>query len=88
MDAVKKCWASLYSYHSVQYRKQHIQPINTQMAVVIQLMIPSECAGVLFTNHPDGNPTKVLITANYGLGEVIYILTYRYLLIAIYKLKY
>lgn len=71
LEAVKKCWASLYMYRSVEYRRQHIQPINTGMAVVVQQMVPSECAGVLFTKHPTiGDPSKILITANYGLGEV------------------
>lgn len=69
--AIRKCWASLYTYRSVEYRRQHVQPIRTEMAVVVQTMVDSECAGVLFTKHPaNGDPSKVLITANYGLGEV------------------
>lgn len=71
LQAVKNCWASLYSYQSVVYRLQNLQPISTQMAVVIQTMVPSECAGVLFTRHAVNNdPYKILISANYGLGEV------------------
>lgn len=71
LEAIKKCWASLYTYQSVQYRRQHFQPINAQMAVVVQIMIPSDCAGVLFTYHPmSGDPSKMLLTANFGLGEV------------------
>lgn len=69
--AIQKCWASLFTVQSVTYRIQNIQPINTKMAVVIQTMIAPECAGVLFTQHPVSNdPSKLLITANYGLGEV------------------
>ena len=31
----------------------------------------AEAAGVLFTREPNtGNPSKILITANFGLGEV------------------
>lgn len=71
LDALKNCWASLYSYQSVFYRKQNLQPICTQMAVVIQTMVPAECAGVMFTRHPgDNDAYKLLISANYGLGEV------------------
>lgn len=41
------------------------------MAVVIQRMVPSEVAGVLFTIDPTTySPSRMLITANYGLGEV------------------
>lgn len=72
LDGIKKCWASLFTYQSVEYRRQHIQPIDAQMAVVVQLMVPSDCAGVLFTRHPaSGDPSKILITANYGLGETV-----------------
>lgn len=71
LDALQKCWASLFSVQSVTYRVQNIQPVRAEMSVVVQMMIPSECAGVLFTNHPVNNdPSKLLITANYGLGEV------------------
>jgi phosphoenolpyruvate synthase/pyruvate phosphate dikinase len=41
------------------------------MGVVVQEMVPAETAGVLFTRHPfSGNPRQLVITANYGLGEV------------------
>ena len=45
------------------------------MSVVIQEMVAAEAAGVLFTREPNtGNPSKILITANFGLGEVSQIL--------------
>lgn len=69
--AIQKCWASLFTVQSVTYRIQNIQPINTKMSVVIQTMVAPDCAGVLFTQHPVSNdPSQLLITANYGLGEV------------------
>lgn len=75
--AIRKCWASLFSVQSVTYRVQNLQTIRTAMAVVIQAMVSPESAGVLFTSHPSKNdPSKLLITANYGLGEVISILNY------------
>jgi phosphoenolpyruvate synthase/pyruvate phosphate dikinase len=41
------------------------------MGVVIQEMVAPEAAGVLFSRDPvSGNPAQVVITANYGLGEV------------------
>ena len=43
----------------------------SKMAVIVQLMVPSETAGVLFTADPiTGNPKSMLINASYGLGEV------------------
>lgn len=71
LTAIQKCWASLFTLQSVTYRIQNIQPINTKMSVVIQTMVAPDSAGVLFTQHPVTNdPSKLLITANYGLGEV------------------
>jgi hypothetical protein len=41
------------------------------MAVVIQEMVAADAAGVMFSRDPvTGNPSRVVITANYGLGEV------------------
>lgn len=72
LESIKKCWSSLFTYQSVEYRRQHIQPIDAQMSVVVQVMVPSDCAGVLFTRHPaSGDPSKIMITANYGLGETV-----------------
>lgn len=72
LEAIKVCWASLYTFQSVQYRKQNIQPIRTGMAVVVQTMLPADVAGVLFSQHPlTGEPRKCLISANFGLGESV-----------------
>lgn len=72
LEAVKKCWASLYTFQSVHYRKQNIQPIRTGMAVVVQTMLDAECAGVLFSQNPILIDSKqILISANYGLGESV-----------------
>lgn len=69
--AIQKCWASLFTVQSVTYRIQNIQTIYNKMSVVIQTMVAPDCAGVLFTQHPVSNdPSQLLITANYGLGEV------------------
>ncbi|XP_065335145.1 rifampicin phosphotransferase-like isoform X2 [Cloeon dipterum] len=71
-ESVMKCWASLFSEHSVLYRKQYGQELDPGMAVVVQVMVPATAAGVLFTRHPfTGNPRQILITANYGLGESV-----------------
>ncbi|XP_063220842.1 prodigiosin synthesizing transferase PigC-like isoform X2 [Bacillus rossius redtenbacheri] len=73
MRAVQRCWASCFSFRSVQYRRQHGQPVGAGlMGVVVQQMVTPRCAGVMFTAHPvSGNPRQVVITANYGLGESV-----------------
>jgi len=51
---------------------QNIQPVVTKMCVVVQKMVDAECAGVLFSRHPiNGDPSVMLITANFGLGESV-----------------
>lgn len=40
-------------------------------AVVVQVLVEARVAGVMFTRHPGaGDPSRIVITANYGLGEV------------------
>ena len=49
----------------------HGQPAVSEMGVVIQEMVDATRAGVIFTADPrTGNPFQMIITANYGLGEV------------------
>ncbi|EZA62576.1 Putative phosphoenolpyruvate synthase [Ooceraea biroi] len=72
IKSVAKCWASLFSYQSVQYRRQNGLPIKASMGVCIQRMVDADAAGVMFTRHPmTGDPSSILITSNYGLGETV-----------------
>ncbi|KAG8194956.1 hypothetical protein JTE90_021417 [Oedothorax gibbosus] len=72
MTALKKCWASQFGLCAVQYKRQNGQPLNCPMAVVVQQMVSCDVAGVLFTCDPlTGDPTKMSVTANYGLGESV-----------------
>lgn len=42
------------------------------MAVVVQKMVAAQSAGVLFSRHfLNGDPSVIVITANYGLGESV-----------------
>ena len=42
------------------------------MAVVVQKMVAAKSAGVLFSRHPiNGDPSVIVITANFGLGESV-----------------
>ncbi|XP_056007793.1 uncharacterized protein LOC125666697 isoform X2 [Ostrea edulis] len=72
LEAVRKCWASAFSFQAVQYRRQNGQPIRVLVGVVIQEMVRSEVSGVLFTNHPvTGSSCHMVIDASYGLGEAV-----------------
>ena len=42
------------------------------MAVVVQVMVPSEVSGILFTSNPaTGERGELIINASFGLGEAV-----------------
>jgi phosphohistidine swiveling domain-containing protein len=72
-EAVRRCWASLWSERAVAYRQRlgH-RSCAPAMAVVIQRCVPAEVAGVLFTRDPvSGVSDRLLIEATLGLGEAL-----------------
>lgn len=71
IEAVRKCWLSLFSARSLAYHARNELPlIKSGMAVVVQEMIPAHTAGVLFTLDPiTGDPDRIVIEAAPGLGE-------------------
>jgi pyruvate,water dikinase len=73
MEAVKHCWASLWTARAISYRaNQKIDPGSVSLAVVIQQMVPAESAGVMFTANPiTGARDEIVIDASWGLGEAI-----------------
>ena len=72
-DAVRKCWASLFTERAVAYRvKQGIDAAGLAMAVVVQKLVPADVAGVLFTRDPnDPEGKRMLAEASWGLGEAV-----------------
>lgn len=66
LNAVRECWASLWSLSAVKYRKtMKIKDKNVRMAVLIQKMVPAAASGVLFTNDP------LVVEAVWGLGDIL-----------------
>ena len=71
LDALKACWASLWSERAIAYRQtQDIADEGLAMAVVIQEMCEAEVSGVLFTVGPFNRNLSV-IESNWGLGESV-----------------
>jgi phosphoenolpyruvate synthase/pyruvate phosphate dikinase len=69
-DAVRRCWASLYSAEAIAYRARlgEAGP-EPAMGVAVQHMVDAAVAGVLFTCNPvSGDPSVVAIDASWGLG--------------------
>ncbi|MGA7629039.1 MAG: PEP/pyruvate-binding domain-containing protein, partial [Methanoregula sp.] len=53
ITAVQNCWASLYGARAIYYRaKQGFEEHTVNIAVVVQQLVHSEKAGVMFTSHP------------------------------------
>jgi phosphoenolpyruvate synthase/pyruvate phosphate dikinase len=70
-DAIRRCWASLWSPQALAYRTRRGLPLDgAAMAVVIQELVPADAAAVAFTRHPvTGRTDQLVITAIRGLGE-------------------
>jgi pyruvate,water dikinase len=73
MDAVRRCWASLWTDRAVSYRASNgIDHRDVRLAVVVQRMVNAEVAGVLFTANPvTGRRRQAVIDASPGLGEAV-----------------
>jgi pyruvate,water dikinase len=70
---ISKCWASLFTERAISYRLQNgFDHRKAWLSVVIQKMIFSDAAGIMFTADPLTSNRKVLsIDAGFGLGEAL-----------------
>ncbi|MBB2914411.1 pyruvate,water dikinase [Streptosporangium becharense] len=72
-EAVRACWASLFSPRAVDYRDASVradQPSDDlMMAVIVQRHLDAEASGVMFTPADPDDPTR--IEASWGLGPSV-----------------
>ncbi len=73
VQSVKECWASLFEPRSIYYRTtNHFDHLKVGLAAVVQMMVQSEKAGVMFSIDPvSQDRNKVAIEGAYGLGEIV-----------------
>jgi pyruvate,water dikinase len=72
LEAVQRCWASLYGARAIYYRaKQGFDDHTVNIAVVVQQLVHSEKAGVMFTSHPITGEPLTIIEGSWGLGEAV-----------------
>ncbi|UCG47694.1 MAG: hypothetical protein JSU94_19690 [Phycisphaerales bacterium] len=73
IEAVKKCWASLWTHRAYDYRRQsRFDHLAVDMAVIVQLLVPAHASGVLFTADPvTGRTDRITVEATLGLGDVL-----------------
>ncbi len=71
LDKVKKVWASAYTTRAIAFRVNKGLPvIGDELGIAIPKMINARAAGIGFTVDPvTGNASKIIIEANWGLGE-------------------
>jgi pyruvate, water dikinase len=72
IQAIHQCWASLYTARAIYYRvKNNFEHSKVNIAVVVQKMIDSTKAGVMFSINPSTNKKEVIIEASFGLGDAV-----------------
>jgi pyruvate, water dikinase len=72
LSSVQQCWASLYGARAIYYRaKQGFDDSTVNIAVVVQQLVHSEKAGVMFTSHPITGEPLTIIEGSWGLGEAV-----------------
>ncbi|MHA2196996.1 MAG: PEP/pyruvate-binding domain-containing protein [Promethearchaeota archaeon] len=73
ITAIRDCWASLWTPRAISYRHQMgIKQEVVAMAVVVQIMVPSDVSGILFTANPvNGERSEIIINSSFGLGEAV-----------------
>ncbi len=73
IQAVKECWASLFTGRAIFYRKENKIPHRkVKISVIVQKMIQSDVSGVMFSIDPVTNDKeRIIIEAVWGLGELI-----------------
>ena len=72
LESIKKCWASLYTPRAIFYRiKNNFPHEKVLIAVVVQKMVNSKKAGVIFSVNPATNVNEIVIEAGFGLGEAV-----------------
>ena len=72
LAAINRCWASLYGERVISYRASRGVTEEPSIAIVVQKMVASEQAGVMFTVDPTASESHHLVIEGApGLGEVV-----------------
>jgi pyruvate, water dikinase len=76
LSHIRKCWASGYSAHALEYRRRHGagggSPHEHDLAVGVLELVDVRSAGVVFTLDPiTGDRNTLVVEANWGFGESV-----------------
>ncbi|MDH3305987.1 MAG: PEP-utilizing enzyme [Acidimicrobiia bacterium] len=69
-DAVARCWSSAFSRRVSAYGAERNQRGVPPMALLVQVLVEADSAGVAFTANPvTGERSEIVVSAVRGLGE-------------------
>ena len=73
LKKIKLCMSSLFTPRAIAYRiKMGFPHDKVMISIGVQKMVDARAAGVMFTLNPiNGDPSKVVIEGNWGLGESV-----------------
>lgn len=73
IESIKKCWASIHSERATAYASEKgVQATTADVGVVVQAMVQSDVAGVVFSANPvTNNRDEIMIEACLGIGEAL-----------------
>jgi hypothetical protein len=72
LDRIRWIWASLWNLHALRLLSGvGRSALGESQAVLVQQMIPTRVAGVMFSRDPARRADSVLVNAAWGLGEAI-----------------
>lgn len=73
IEKVKECYASTFTDRATYYRvKQGFDHMSVALSAVVQMMVFSKSAGVMFTvDLVTGDDNNILIEGSWGLGEYV-----------------
>jgi len=69
--ALREIWWSANSDSAITYRKRVGLFTRPSVAVVVQVLLDPETAGVMFTQNPVTGADERMIEASWGLGEAV-----------------
>lgn len=72
LGRIVDCWASLYGERVIAYRATEKIQAEPSLAVIVQVMVPSERSGVMFSVDPSApGADQMVVEAAFGQGEVV-----------------
>src|SRR4030065_187894 len=73
LEKIKGCMSSLFTPRAISYRmKMGFPHEKVLMSVGVQKIVDARAAAVMFTLNPvNGDPSKIVIEGNWGLGETV-----------------